>query len=288
MAHGIDLSNNNAGPIDYTDVEFELLKIDQGTRYVDPTFSDWKKEADRRSIPWGGYHFAEPDLNTADEEADHFLGHYTAGKIPPSLDCETRVVHGQTINPLTILGPEKLGAWCNRYCVRIHDALNQVPFFYSYRDMTSHLLPYLDAWPLWLATASGRPAAFKSFLGRPVIIEQWGIVDGVDQNESYTDLAPVPVPHPLPEEDVFEAMYVVIEGKPNEVWVASRTLPRPWRVDSSEPGGFLHAAEQALTSGIRINDPPASVYKVTPVKIGTVTENAAVIEAARAAEFGIH
>lgn len=181
--HGTDLSNNNSSA-DWTGVGFSFFKATEGLGFIDKTLAAWRAAADALSIPYGTYHFAHPDQNDPEDEADFFLSHSVKGHIAPALDCETR----RNINPLSIMGAPSLGDWCNRWCRRVQSAWDQSPFFYSFRDMTARVLPYLDSWRLWLASGSGAPFIYQHFGGRVVAIEQWGIIGGIDQNESYTNI----------------------------------------------------------------------------------------------------
>lgn len=184
MAHGIDVSNNN-GAVDWTGVAFAFLKATEGTGYVDKTLAAWRAQCADAGVEWGAYHFAHPDQHSAQDEAAFFLANAPKGTIAPALDFETR----KGVNPLSIMGVDAAAAWINEWCSTVNAAWNQVPFFYSFRDYMKRLAPLLQDWPLWLASASGTPGTFTSFAGRPVAIEQWGIVGGVDQNESYFPLS---------------------------------------------------------------------------------------------------
>ena len=52
---------------------FALIKATEGTGFTDPKFSRNQSEARRVGIPLGYYHFARPDLNSADAEATWFV-----------------------------------------------------------------------------------------------------------------------------------------------------------------------------------------------------------------------
>src|SRR5213075_1440335 len=138
--HGIDLSNNNSRS-DWDGVDFHIDKITEGRGFFDRTAATWIEQGGDR--PWSMYHFAHPDEHEPEDEADFFLSRGRKGALRPALDCESR----PGVNPLTVMGAPKLGDWCNRYCRRVANAWQQEPYFYSYRDMTTHLLPYLD--PAW-------------------------------------------------------------------------------------------------------------------------------------------
>jgi hypothetical protein len=200
--HGVDVSNNNFHHgkmvVDWTGVEFAMLKVSEGVVFTDGKLPDFRAVCDQRGIPWGTYHFAQPDVSSAKAEAEFFLARAPKAVLPPALDFETRD-HGK-INPLKIIGVTAAAAWIDEWCDRVQQKMNQTPFFYSFRDYSTQLLPLIKPWPLWLATAQGKPNTFKTFAGRQVAIEQWGQqeikvaeeVFEVDLNESYVDLAGFP------------------------------------------------------------------------------------------------
>lgn len=196
---GIDISNNNDA-VNWDGVGFVFIKATESTNFIDRKFAGFRDEAARRGIPWGAYHFAHPDQHTAAAEAAFFLSHATKGPLAPALDFETRT----GVNPLSILGPARAAAWINEFNSIVEQAWGQTPYLYTFRSYAATLLPLVRTrWPLWLATANGRPA-FPTYLGYPVAIEQYAIVGGVDQNESYVSLTPeVPAPPTQEDEPVF-------------------------------------------------------------------------------------
>lgn len=189
MTHGIDLSNNNHGEsIDWTGVTFMVGKATEGLGYVDETLDDWVAGARSIDALFSTYHFAHPDKNSAKDEATFFLSHSIKGDFGPCLDFETRDWQGVHYDPLQIMGVDAGTAWANEWLDRVAQVRQQEPFFYSFRDYTRMMVAAgLGEWKLWLSTMVGHPM-FTTFAGRDVAIEQWGVVAGVDQNESYVEL----------------------------------------------------------------------------------------------------
>lgn len=208
MSRGIDLSNNNGGPVDWNGVEFAYRKATEGVGFIDATQAKWHAEAQARSIPDGPYHFAHPDVNSVDAEADFFIAHAIPGEFW-ALDCETRKSGTKTISPLAIMGAPSLASWCDQFYDRVAPVLGPIGFHYTFRSYADALWPRLTApWWWWLASAAGAPK-YRTYAGRAVAVEQYAIVGGVDQNESYVPPNPAPQPQPQPEdEDMRTATYM--------------------------------------------------------------------------------
>lgn len=190
MSHGIDLSNNNEGElIDWTDAKFMVGKATEATGYVDGTLQNWIAGARSIDAQWSTYHFAHPDKNSAKDEAEFYLKNAPKGDFGPCLDFETRDWNGEHFDPVGILGVRGACDWANEWMDRVAQVRQQQPFFYSFRDYVRLMVAesLTEDCLLWLSTMVGHPM-FPSFAGRTVAIEQWGVVGGVDQNESYQPL----------------------------------------------------------------------------------------------------
>lgn len=96
---GLDVSSyqNARGPIDYAKVRqagrtFVLVRATMGHADVDASMPANVRAARAAGLQVGVYHFAYPQLNTADVEAAHFLatirGHLRPGDLLPMLDYE--------------------------------------------------------------------------------------------------------------------------------------------------------------------------------------------------------
>lgn len=182
---GIDVSNNNTGPVDFNGQAFAWLKVSEGTGFVDNTFGAFAADATLAGCPYGGYHFAHPDANSAADEARFFLDHYSPrGTVAPALDIEPRGVGAQHRDPLAIMGPAALAQWCDQWCSLVLDATGLEPLQYMDRDYCGHLAPYSQRWPLWLATGDGsRPITYA---GRTVAVVQWGQDGGIDRDQAWS------------------------------------------------------------------------------------------------------
>ncbi len=78
MLKGIDISHWQGKP-DFdklkTQVDFIIIKATEGTNYVDTEFIRNQSEIRRTGLGLGYYHFARPEYNSAEAEADWFTSH---------------------------------------------------------------------------------------------------------------------------------------------------------------------------------------------------------------------
>lgn len=245
MSHGVDVSNNNnPSSVDWDGVEFCFIKATESTNFTDRLFTKYRSICQARGILWAPYHFAHPDQNSARAEASFFLASWFHGPtdrppVAPALDIETRQKSGGgTISPLAIMGSVPLAAWIDEFNERVAGVVGLDSFFYSFRSYASSLCPKISRrWPLWLATASGKPGSYKAFAGRVVAIEQWGQTN-IDQNESY-----VPIASGSTETGDEDNMLNLIKGDAsNEWWITDFV----WKRYCATPGeadvlGFHYA-----------------------------------------------
>ena len=176
--HGIDVSNHQTY-VDWRGVEFCFYKATEGVSFVDSKQDQW---ANKIALD-GPYHFAHPNVNSPEAEAAHFLNHAKPG-VMWALDCET---YG-SMDPLALIGSARLVAWCDRFYELVSPVLGPNGYHYTFRSYASRLWPQLkEPWRWWLASATGAPT-YTSYAGRPVDIEQYAIIGGVDRNVSYTDI----------------------------------------------------------------------------------------------------
>jgi hypothetical protein len=180
--NGIDVSNNNSA-VDWQGVEFAFYKATEGASFIDTTQHAWANHVK----PSGPYHFAHPDANTPQAEADHFLKWAVPGQMW-ALDCETR----PGVDPLHIMGATRLAAWCDEFYGLVAPHLGPNGYHYTFRSYAEALWPLLTApWRWWLASAAGVPS-YRSYAGRTVDIEQFAQTGGIDRDIAYTALVAQP------------------------------------------------------------------------------------------------
>lgn len=73
MLKGIDISHWQNGFTDFSAVDFAIFKATEGTNYVDNCCDKFYQQAKKQGKKLGVYHFARPDLNSAEAEANFFV-----------------------------------------------------------------------------------------------------------------------------------------------------------------------------------------------------------------------
>lgn len=200
------------GDIDYNKYKdnsnFVLMKVTEGTGFLDPKFKRNQSEARRVGLALGYYHFAKPDLgNTPEKEAQYFLdqiGPLQEGEVL-ALDYEV-----QFQDPIV---------WCKAWLDYVFQKTGVKPLIY----MSESVVIKYDwsrissaGYGLWIAKYLFNPtpdAAFNTGKWAFAAMYQWtsgqkvpGIpVERVDGDVFFGDIAtfkrygykaPVPVPTP--------------------------------------------------------------------------------------------
>ncbi len=147
---GVDVSHWQ-GDIDWNQVyqdgyRFAFVKATEGTNYVDSKFEDNMNNGSSAGLYMGAYHFAHPDSNSANNEADFFISVITPylknGYLVPVLDLEDG----------SSLGKSALSQWVNDFMNRIYEKTGLTGIVYTNSNYANN---YLDSsvtqWPLWIA-----------------------------------------------------------------------------------------------------------------------------------------
>lgn len=151
---GIDVSHHN-GTIDWTAVKnagirFAFAKATDGQTFVDDQYATNQAQADALALPFGAYHFAQPDPTPGDAilEADHFLAvaNLQGRHLLPVLDLE---VNGG-------LGPRKLRPWAKAWLARVESTLHVKPLIYTnpsfWKNQVGNARWFADhGYRLWIA-----------------------------------------------------------------------------------------------------------------------------------------
>lgn len=167
----VDLSNNNAGPINFAKIRQAgafgvLLKVSEGTAFVDDTFYARARAARDAGLHVGGYHFARPGSD-AIAQASLFCRHLgTVGRrdLHPALDLEVNDNH---------LHPVDLFAWARHFQMHVHNQTGARCLLYTYPAFLRSL-----AWQHQLETGAG------------LWIADYGPDDGRDHGVPASSLAP--------------------------------------------------------------------------------------------------
>lgn len=240
MTNGIDVSHHQK-VIEWPKVkaDFAIMKVTQGTSFVDPMFQSNKDGARAAGILCGYYHFAgnyKPETGQSIPsdpivEANHFLskvGDIREGEIVV-LDWE--VDH---VNP---------GEWCHAFMRQVEGALGFKPFFYSYESRIKRFDFSKIAkagYPLWIAKYGDNDQiaepnekpntddwAFYIIWQFSSTGKKAGISTRVDLNESDLDIAAIkrygkpgelPVPTPGNEPVIVRPGTVISNLQSNKEW----------------------------------------------------------------------
>lgn len=225
IEYGIDVSNNNGSLPPAGEWSFAWAKASEGTSFDDGKFEGFVAEFNRQGKAWGPYHFARPDSNTADAEAQQFLRCAQQGALGWALDVEARGTGPAHRDPLSIMGADRLAQWCERFAAIVTPRLGQ-QVLYCNRSYATALYPRVSgAWKTWLATLDGY-AHVPAYAGRTIDIEQHAII-AVDRNT-----ARVPYWHatPPPEDEDVIAPTLLQLADNDDLVVCPSGGGRPWVV----------------------------------------------------------
>lgn len=175
---GVDV-NGAKGAIDWRRVraagfQFAFLKATEGRTFDDERFSFNRRAAKAAGLVVGAYHYARPDNNSPEAEAQHFLrvARPTRGELLPALDWET--------DPPS-------AAWASRFLQAVETAIGTPPILYTFPDFlrrTGHLDDF-HRFPLWYSRFGpndGQPHPANPPQGFRFVIHQFtsaGHVDGI-------------------------------------------------------------------------------------------------------------
>lgn len=161
---GVDVSNLQ-GAIDWpkvraAGVEYAYLKATEGATFKDGQFLTNVARAREVGIKVGAYHYARPENNTPEAEAENFLSVVGKLDLRPSLDHEgisgmrwdgtaTVYVNGVRRTPLELV------TWGQEWLALVENQLRVRPVFYTYPSFWQTNLGATNAfvgYPLWLAS----------------------------------------------------------------------------------------------------------------------------------------
>lgn len=142
MATVVDISNVN-GAVDWkrlaaTGVQGGYIKLSEGVTFDDPDSYAHAQAARKAGLPFGFYHFAHPEHNAAEAEAEHVLRRLS-GRRPDFrlvLDFEQGTAQAS------------YGDWAHRFSQAVRAKLGHFPIFYSYG-------PYIQGMRLAKPVGSG-------------------------------------------------------------------------------------------------------------------------------------
>lgn len=148
MIFGPDVSDWQ-GSVDWGAVRasgrlFGFAKATEGTGYVADTLARNRAGMAQAGLVLRGlYHFARPDRNHPEAEADHFLA--VVGELAPG---EVAVLDLESGN----IGQAETGAWALRWLRAVEDFTGRTPWLYSYAPFLAAIdTSALTRYPLWIA-----------------------------------------------------------------------------------------------------------------------------------------
>lgn len=167
----VDLSNNNPDPLDFralkrAGVFGALMKVSEGTGFVDGDWPGRARAARAAGLHVGGYHFARPDGSPL-PQARLFAAHLgTVGRrdLHPALDLETNDGH---------LTPSQLFQWARGFGDEVHRLTGSRCLWYTYPAFLSQ-----QHWTRTLGNGAG------------LWIAAYGPNDGHDHGLAGFDLSP--------------------------------------------------------------------------------------------------
>ena len=163
---GVDISNWQAGITPSSlGVDFCIVKATEGVSFTDKQCDRYISNCKANGILWGFYHFARPDKNSAEAEADFFYNQtkgYTGQGIPV-LDYE-------------VWGKINAAEWCEKFLPRYHELTGIWAMIYI---SASNCSKFKGSWiaekcGLWVA---GYPKGYTSWPDSkiPYSIAPWSV-----------------------------------------------------------------------------------------------------------------
>lgn len=179
MALGVDV-HGDKGPVDWKRVKgagysFAWVKATEGKTFNDARFAENRAGATAAGLHVFGYHFARPDLNSALDEAKHFIsivGKVKPGELRPVLDFE----HFPAVS-----------SWALAWLALVEKELGVTPVLYTYPSFLSSMSNHaaLAKYPLWYASYGpndGKRHTLVKPEGFAVVAHQFtsnGVVPGI-------------------------------------------------------------------------------------------------------------
>ena len=142
---GCDISHHNPN-INTANLDFVVLKATEGKTYTDPHFYRnvvSVRNADNDTII-GAYHFARPDNNSPEDEAEHYLSTLktTNERMFMALDWEGKAVELDLKSQLK---------WIDKFMMYCARKTDKYPFFYASSSVLEKLYPHDADFPIWVA-----------------------------------------------------------------------------------------------------------------------------------------
>lgn len=197
MSEGVDVANHQ-GSIDWGaartgGIEFAYIKVTEGVGYVDPRVDAHLTGARNGGVLPGLYHFARPDTNAPEADAEHFAnqlgirGMAQPGALPPCLDLEQDA-------------PVNMIAWTQRFIATLraltgHELVTiyaNTSWWFNQLGGGAWMDEAMFGWTAHYGPAPGNPG----FRSERTVIHQYtdagripGYGDDIDRDVCWVDLA---------------------------------------------------------------------------------------------------
>ena len=160
---GIDLSHwqtvTSFHGLAASGIQFVYAKATQGSRYVDPTFADYRSRSAEVQIRFGAYHFLTPGDPPADQATNFYnvYQRYGAGDLPMAVDVESQ--------------PGWDGISMKDRVALLSSFLNAVTNLIRIPNSAKSVLPLIYCSPGWWAQYFGA----ADFSGHPLWVAEYGV-----------------------------------------------------------------------------------------------------------------
>lgn len=229
MLKGIDISHWQNGFTDFSAVDFAIFKATEGINYVDNCCDKFYQQAKKQGKKLGVYHFARPDLNSAEAEANFFVENVKGYVKEAILVLDWEPGGGQISNV----------AWAKTWLDKVYSLTGVKPIIYmsqspenSYdwssvansdyglwvakygsnngQQGTQPTIKYWKFYALWQYTSKGRVSGYNEDLDLDVFsgdTSAWDKYAGGSGTPS-----PQPAPQPAPAPTPSGTTYTVKKG----------------------------------------------------------------------------
>ena len=270
---GIDISHYQSDPplapikwdeVKKSGVTFVFTKATQGTSYTDPFYKTNMTDGNNAGLLMGEYHFANPTILNAIDEANHFLavaGQFIKkGYLPPVLDLEDNPSNNSYPSNM---GSVALSAWVELWMSTIKQQTGVDPIIYTNKTYASFLSGSLNKYLLWIAYPDNNPSSPVTNLGiwSNYTFKQFSWTGNVTGISTQVD------------EDAFKgdsaSLYNLVINNPLRVEVENNTAPSSYYLSQNFPNPFNP------TTTIRYSVPRTglvtiNIYDVLGEKIATL------------------
>lgn len=202
-----------------------IVKVTQGVGYASPWFASDLAGATNAGLLVGAYHFAQPNVNAAADEAAWCNEHVAGLDLPLGLWLDLEVA--------ALGGGYQTNVWATAWLEAMHVA-TRLTGVYMNQSFCEDTLPLADTWPLWQVTLEGQAQSHN-----PIIVQTAatgeipGISGQVDHDELLSSrwVNPPTVGPPTVEDEPVTA---------DDIAAITESVQTMLRTEFAGPGAELH------------------------------------------------